>query len=217
MLRLEYVSLRVYSTRLQLSLRCNRLLLQQKQGNFCFCWRQMQLKHEPVKYYSHYFCLLVLLRVYCSIANCLATVHSVLESKTGIKNRQDIPVCLVWLYFYFLFKHISWQRGCRYLSRPSVQSQSMLVGASRVLCCVVNIYGMQNLSWLSLKVETPFWGNTRLNKEPFLNAKGTKKKKNVLIFLFFKQTTSTVCQVLQNWNWNISDLLALIYLQLSST
>lgn len=35
------------------------------------------------------------------------------------------------------------------LGNPSVQSQSMLVGASRVLCCIVNVYGMQHLSQLS--------------------------------------------------------------------
>lgn len=40
----------------------------------------------------------------------------------------------------------SWQK-------PNVQSQSMLVGASHVPCCVVNVYGMQHLSWLSFTVK----------------------------------------------------------------
>lgn len=39
--------------------------------------------------------------------------------------------------------------------------RACFVGASRVLCCVVDVYGMQHLSWLSFTVEMSFWIITR--------------------------------------------------------
>lgn len=100
----------------------------------------MQLKHEPVKYYSHYFCLTGVIEVYCSTANCLNTVHSILAHTKNWKTNGPSQFFVLTFFKHFMTK------ACRHLGRPSVQSQSMLVGASRVLCCVVNIYGMQQLS-----------------------------------------------------------------------
>lgn len=106
----------------------------------------------------------------CS-ANCLTTVHSVSyisKKNTGIwRNRSPSGCCFFCLFILFFFSMtkknvcVSWKWWCRPLGRPSVQSQSMLVGASRVLCCVVDVYGMQHLSWLSFTVEMSFWIITR--------------------------------------------------------
>lgn len=92
----------------------------------------------------------------------------------------------VWFdLFFFLYKHISWQRECRYLGRPSVQSQSMLVGASpcTVLCCQhlwnATFVGIVTQSW------DVILGNAQLNKEPFVMQKELRKRKKNLLELFF--------------------------------
>ena len=96
------------------------------------------------------------------------------------------------------------------------------MGTSRVLCCVVNVYGMQHLSWLSFTLAI-----TLLDHCPpgYLLL---KKKKIIVIILKRRQTknrlrwnncmikiTLRICQY-QTWRLdnaysNILDLMALIY------
>ena len=96
------------------------------------------------------------------------------------------------------------------------------MGASRVLCCVVNVFGMQHLSWLSFTVEMSFLdhypqlGYPPLNKESFLYIKRSEAQSklplnNVIVYSTIHKRQPVLQDLLKQTSPASHNLLAFIY------